>query len=91
MKTTYSYFTYHHMNPDFKEVEKNIAKAIEDKDWEAFSALYKKWHTGNNDFEYMYDHITVYIERSETDWEVKDIPLTQENFMLIQGYDCECG
>lgn len=85
---SYTYYMYTHLDDEFYKDVPEIEKSIENKDWKSFKKYYQKWKTKDEYFVYLPNTIKVYDEDS---MDVYDIPLTKENFTLIDSFDHECG
>ena len=98
---SYNYYWYHHMMPS--EEQKDIFEAIQNKDYDRFIELYKKYSIlaikyGKyyEEFEtwipatYLPDTISVWDENAMEFVEFISV-LDKANFMKITHTECECG
>lgn len=100
---TYTYYWYHHMMPT--EERKKISETIQNKDYEGFIELYKKYSIlaiqhGKyyEEFKswlpmtYLPDTISVWNEDGDKLEFVEYLSaLDKNNFMKITYAECECG
>ena len=101
---SYTYYWYHHMMP--QKEQKIIFDAIQNKDYNKFIELYKKYSIlaiqhGRyyDEFEswiptiYLPDTISVYSNKDDIDeLLIEEVSvLDKNNFMKITYTECECG
>lgn len=87
-KITYQYYFYHHLSKDFPA--SRALEAIEEKDFETFSAIYDEWYFKHN-LTYLPSSICLFNEtKNESIGTVSGIWL-KDIFELIDFAEYECG
>ena len=87
-KISYLYYFYHHCNEEFPS--SRVLKAIQEKDFYTFTAIYNEWEFNSN-LNYLPNHLILFDETTEeVIGRVSGIWL-KDIFELIDSADCECG
>lgn len=85
----YHYEFFHHCSDKFPEHE--VEDAIVKKDFIKFCNLMIEWNSKYRDEDYNWIEFLPSTIFLTDDNNTELIPVTYENFLKINSYDCECG